>query len=121
MQRAFQRRLDWSIMPNAANSSSEMNTENQREGEITRLMFIHKFKGMGSSAPVQESALQRSKDVSPVETGRNTESVSRVMDQPMDGARASSSMPDHSRFLREMSSSLDMRMRMSEQNRMLET
>ena len=105
MQRAFQRRLDWSIMPNTANSSSEMSTENQREGEITRLMFIHKFKGMGSSAPVQESALQRSKNVSPVETGRNTESVSRVMDQPVDGARAGSSMPNHSRFLREMSSS----------------
>ena len=54
--------MDWSIMPNAANSSSEMSAEN--EGEIARLMFIHKFKGMGSSAQVQESALQRSKDVS---------------------------------------------------------
>ena len=56
--------MDWSIMPNAANSSSEMSAENQKEGEIARLMFIHKFKGMGSSAQVQESALQRSKDVS---------------------------------------------------------
>lgn len=79
-------------------------------------MFIHKFKGMGSSAQVQESALQRSKDVSPVETGRNTESGQRHGLQAVDGVRAGSSMPTVTpRFLQRWDHQLYMRMRMSEQ------
>lgn len=51
----------------------------------------------------------------PVETGRSTESVGRGTDQPADGVRAGSSIPDHSGSSERRDHQLDTMMRMSEQ------